>query len=351
MTLITRRTFVLGSIGTFGLAALGCRTLPPAPPPPEGSPAYWPPAEGPWASVEPAAAGWDPAKLGAAVTLAGERSTRSILILLDGRVLAERDFGVEPGFRRDIASCQKSVIGLLVVMARDRGLLDLADPVTDHLGAGWSNATRAEESLVTVRHLLTMTSGLDDGLRRVADPGSRWYYSNNAYYVLRHLLERVTGTGIDPLTHDWLWTPLGIRDSSWYERPVPPDPKGRPVWGLLMPARDMVRFGLLVQRCGTWDGTPVVASAGIDEALAPSQALNPAYGYLWWRNAQPPRRIPGAPDDVVAALGKDDQKIYVSRSTGLVVARLGNQGGGTDPFDPDSFNSALWTALMAAAPL
>ncbi len=311
------------------------------------SSSYWPPAQGPWESVDLTAAGWDPAGLEDFVNLVGERATESLLVLLDGRVLTERDFGVEPDSQRDVASCQKSVIGLLVVMARDRGLLDLTDPVTDHLGAGWSNAPADEESLVTVRQLLTMTSGLDDDLRRAAMPGRRWYYNNNAYYVLRHLLEQVTATGIDDLSRDWLWAPVGISDASWYERPGSRDPKGRPVSGLRMHTRDMARLGLLVARSGEWDGTRVVAGASIDEALEPSQELNPAYGYLWWLAGG---RVPGAPADVVAALGRGDQKLFVSRSTGLVAARLGQQGGSADPTNPDNLNTVFWTALMTAAP-
>lgn len=342
---------MLTSLGVLGWAATGCRTLPPAPPPPPGAAPYWPPDTGPWASVDPAAAGWDVARLEEAVALAGDRATQSLVVLLDGRILVEREWGVDPGFRRDIASCQKSVVGLLASDARDRGLLGLSDPVSDHLGQGWSFASVAEESRITVRHLMTMTSGLDDALRATATPGTVWYYNNNAYYVLRTLLERVTGAGIDQLTQDRLLTPIGARDSVWYERPTPPDPKGRPIWGLTMTARDMVRVGLLVQRGGTWDGTTVVERSTLDDVLEPSQTMNPAYGHLWWLNGgAPPYKIPGAPADVVAALGRNDQKIYVSRSTGLVVARLGDQGGSDGATSPSSFNAAFWTALMAAAP-
>ena len=63
----------------------------------------------------------------------------------------------------------------------------------------------------------------------------------------------------------------------------------------------------------------------------------------------PPSRagplIPTAPADLVAALGKADQKLYISRELDLVVARLG------DKADPESrpalstFDAALWTML------
>ena len=82
---------------------------------------------------------------------------------------------------------------------------------------------------------------------------------------------------------------------------------------------------------------------GSIESFAPSQPFNASYGYLWWLNGQesfmlpgptPPARpgslIPTAPADLVAALGKADQKLYISRALDLVVARLG------DKADPES---------------
>lgn len=283
--------------------------------------------------------------------MAGEHATRSLVVLLGGGILAERHWGVDAAFRRDVASCQKSVTGLLVGIARDRGLLAAGDLVSDHLGAGWSDAPPTDEAQIRVEHLLTMSSGLDLELRRVAAPGTAWLYSNHAHHVLRLVLERVAGTGIDALSHGWLLDPIGAEEARWYQRPGAPDPKGRPLWGLRMTAREMARVGLLVQRGGTWDGTEVIRSGTLDEVLAPSQELNPAYGQLWWLNGQaPPYPIPGAPADLVAAYGKEDQKIYVSRSTDLVVARLGGAGGTGGPASRASFNSVLWTALTAAAP-
>lgn len=190
--------------------------------------------------------------------------------------------------------------------------------------------------------------------------------NNNAYYVLRPVLEEVTGTAIDALSRDWLWSPLGAASSSWYQRPgagsVALDPKGRQVWGLTMTVRDMGRLGMMVGRGGTWDRSTVVERAYLDEALRPSQPRNSAYGYLWWLNCASTCHLPGRPEpvdgplitgapvDLVAAQGKGDQKIYVSRSTDLVVARLGDAGGSNDELGSSDFSSLFWSKLMAAAP-
>ncbi len=340
-TQLTRRTFLAGVAGGAAALTLGsCGDLA----------RYWPPASGSWSSVSPADTGWDPVRLEAAVAFAGERSTQALLVLLDGRILAERRWGVAADFRRDVASCQKSVVALLVGQARSRGLLALGDAVSGHLGPGWSAAAPADEAKITVRHLLTMTSGLDDRLRKAAEPGARWSYNTDAYHVLQLVLEAVTGAGIDPLSRLWLWAPIGATQSSWYVRPGPGDALGRPQSGLLMPARDMARFGLMVERLGRWRSARVVDEAYLAEALRPSQALNPAYGYLWWLNRpDPPRLFRGAPPDLVAAQGRHDQKIYISRSRRLVVARIGEDGGGRRA-DGTDFNTGFWARLMAAAP-
>lgn len=104
-----------------------------------------------------------------------------------------------------------------------------------------------------------------------------------------------------------------------------------------------------------------LSAAWVDEMLTPSQPFNPSYGYLWWLNGQDGYRLPGpdrrlqpgplvpaAPPDLVAALGRDDQKLYVSRRLGLLVVRLGDGADSTRPGALTSFDQQLWTHLSAA---
>ena len=134
-----------------------------------------------------------------------------------------------------------------------------------------------------------------------------------------------------------------------------------PLWGLTMTARDMARFGLLVQRGAAWGGSPVLDDADyLQASLRASSEANPSYGYLWWLNgaasfrigadgpAQPGPLIPGAPADLVAALGKDDQKIYVSRAERLVVVRQGERAGSRSTESLSDFDAELWRLVLAA---
>ena len=210
-------------------------------PDPQPSPrAYVPPGEGSWATLDPATAGWDVSQLDSFAAFAGERATKSLLVLQDGRILVERTWD-EPDFRRDIASAQKSLVSSLVGISVAQGELDRDAPVDRYLGQGWSSARQADESGILVRHLLTMTTGLTESLVPVAEPGTTWDYNNTTYQLVRPVLERATGLGIEELTRRRLFDPIGISDRSfWYERPgaavTSVDPTGRRLWGLTMTA-------------------------------------------------------------------------------------------------------------------
>jgi CubicO group peptidase (beta-lactamase class C family) len=312
-----------------------------------------------WPTVDPASAGWDVAKLNAALDFAGSRDTRSLVILQDGRILAERYWSVGPNFMRDIASAQKSIVSVLVGIAVEKQLLTLDESISGVLGAGWSNADAEAEARITVRHLLTMTSGLGLTLEAQAAPGTTWLYNNDAYHRLQLVLEKRSGLGIDALSRAWLFQPLGATHSEWAPR-AQTDSQGLALWGLSMSARDLARFGLLMMADGAWNGTQVAPSEYLATATRPSQALNPAYGQLFWLNGQaftliPPASaridgplIPSAPQDVFAGLGKDDQKVYVSRSLRLVVTRLGAQAGTRTAETLSDFDEELWSRLMDA---
>jgi hypothetical protein len=107
--------------------------------------------------------------------------------------------------------------------------------------------------------------------------------------------------------------------------------------GAALAAREWSKYGELVRLGGRWEGKEVLPQHTLDECFTGSKA-NPAYGLSWWLNRPVDqatvRRIPLlrraqdlagekhdlAPDLVIAA-GAGDQRLYVSRKLGLVVAR------------------------------
>jgi CubicO group peptidase (beta-lactamase class C family) len=332
---------------------------------------YFPPASGPWARVDPASVGWNVAALNAALDYARTSHSSSVVILLNGRILAEREWDVDGPLRytrmrigktgdgrviEDVASAQKSLVAFLAGVAEGRGKLDLSAPVDRYLGSGWSKADRSAESAITVRHLMTMTSGLNDSLAYLQPAGDVWRYNTGAYSRMIGVLEKAMGTDIQTITHDVLTAPTGMTDSRWLPRPWSSGNDAANSIGLATTGRDLARFGLLVLAQGQWNEKDLLQNPTyLRQMLSPSQNLNPSYGLLWWLNGQPrvqlagasasqPRAlIPAAPSDLVAALGALDRKCYIVPSLGLVVTRLGDQTG-------EAFDNEFWTLLMKPVP-
>jgi CubicO group peptidase (beta-lactamase class C family) len=361
--------FVLALAAAFTPAA-HCATHPPAS-------LYFPPTAGEWEQVAPATAGWNDGRLKLALELAGKTRASGVVILHHGRVLAEQYWEVDqntPAGKKareygafvlgrddkghvieDVASVQKSVAAVLVGLAQSKGLLRLDDLVQQHLGKGWSKASAAEEAAITIRHLVTMTSGLKDDLTFEAAAGTRWRYNTTAYSRTVKVVAAAAKKEPNDLTREWLTGRIGMKDSRWIERRGANADTAANALGFATTARDLARFGLFILAEGRWNGETVFPDREYMRAmLQPSQQLNPSYGYLWWLNGKTEvargsgERVKGplistAPADLVAALGAVDRKVYVVPSLGLVVTRLGNSAG-------PAFQNEFWKLLMEAAP-
>ena len=122
--------------------------------------------------------------------------------------------------------------------------------------------------------------------------------------------------------------------------------------------RSMARFGLMVYAGGKWNDQQIIPNDFLEDAINTSQNINQAYGYLWWLNGKtsfhlpqsqmqfPGKLIPTAPDDLYAALGKNDQKIYIVPSEDLVVIRMGESAEGEN-FALSNFDKDIWELIMA----
>lgn len=322
---------------------------------------YFPPAGPNWATIDPVSElDWCPDKLDALQGFLGEKGTRAFMILKDGRIAVEWYFG---SFTRDSiwywASAGKSLTATLAGIAVQEGLIDLDTPSADYLGAGWSACTSGEEEKITVRHHLTMTTGMDDGvsnsdctdpqcLQCLAAPGSRWAYHNAPYTLMEQIVANASGQTLNGFYTTRIGSKIGAT-------------------GLYLPvgfnrvffsrARDMARFGLLILAKGIWNGNPVLSDTAYYHAMTnTSQPHNLSYGYLWWLNGKGQYMVPGlqvkinqdmipnAPKDMFAGLGKDDQKVYVIPSQNMVVVRLGESAGGFNPA-LSGFDNQLWEKI------
>lgn len=124
--------------------------------------------------------------------------------------------------------------------------------------------------------------------------------------------------------------------------------------------RSMARFGLLALNKGKWKDEQIINESFFNQCINSSQNINPSYGYLWWLNGKSSFMIPGeqtvyqgflvpnAPADMYAAMGAEDQRIYVVPSKKLVVIRMGDASNPANPnFAVSGFDNELWGKLNA----
>ena len=185
-------------------------------------------------------------------------------------------------------------------------------------------ATRSQENEITVRHLLSMSSGLTKTLSFQASSGSTWKYNTRAYSKMIPVLEAATGMRISSLTTEWLTTPTGMHESRWVSRRWIKDSSNAAAIGFSTSARDPAKLGLLILADGTWDGHAIIKNpAYLFEALKPSHDLNPNYGFLWWLNTND--RDPYVPRDTICALGYLDRIVLIIPSKRFVCVRIGSK--------------------------
>lgn len=322
---------------------------------------YFPPLGGnTWAATPPSALGFCPERIDSLYQFLEVNNTKSFILLQDGKIVLEKYFGA---FTRDSfwywASAGKSLTAFLAGQAQEEGLIDIHEPTGAYLGTGWTACPPDKELLITPWHQLTMTSGLEDivpddnctdpaCLTYKADAGTRWAYHNAPYRLLHDVIEEASGLTINQFTKTRVFDPTGMK-GLWIDHVM----YGR--------ARDMARFGLLSLAKGVWDGDTLLNDPQyFYDMTHPSQEMNKSYGYLWWLNGQttfmlpdlqiviPGKIIPNAPDDLIAALGKNDQKIHVVPSKNWVVVRQGEAAGGPNGnLVPVVFDNQMWARLNA----
>ncbi|MGE3074571.1 MAG: serine hydrolase domain-containing protein [Dehalococcoidia bacterium] len=329
-----------------------------------------------WELTTPQSAEWSNDALARSIELAREYHSSGVVFLHRGRIVAERYWTLDEatvaaagplapslvygktddGYPlEDVASAQKSVVAVLCLIARDRGLIAFEQPVSDFLGHGWTKAEREQEAGITPCHLLSMTTGLNDRLEFEADAGTKWHYNTPAYQKLLPILMEVSKLSANELTQAWLGDAIGWQHTYWVERPFK-DVSGQPLRGIVTTARDLARFGMLIVNRGVWDGVEAIAPSSVEEMLRPSQALNPAYGLLWWLNDSdrymvpastesiPGRRLPDAPQDMATMAGLLNRYVFVIPSWEAVIVRTGVVKPGMVPGN-GGFDRVWWKAL------
>jgi CubicO group peptidase (beta-lactamase class C family) len=344
---------------------------------------HFPRQDGRWEAVSPTHRdlGWDTQALEQAIDAVGRVNSTALLILYRGRMVVEQYWrGWNADTAAVVASASKSVTAVLIGLAQERGFLSIDDTVSSHLEPGWSGAEPAHEASVTVRHLLSMTSGLMEDeqpgspfsrLVAFAPPGSTWRYSSAAYYRLHRVLEAATGRSREAFARETLWDPCGMRRVFYTESRR----------SLSSTARDLARFAMLIMNHGMWDGHEVIGDKRYLRDMLSAGGPYKLYGYLWWLNgkdggAEGPRppspdrmcsvpqwppaeqdmagrdpfctKIWSAPADMVAARGAGGKCVFLVPSKQLIVIRHGLAPGAEVADRPAALENFIWDRLAPA---
>ncbi len=207
-------------------------------------------------------------------------------------------------------SMAKTLVSILTGIAIEEGKIkSLDEPVGDFL----PEYKEGNKSKVTVRHLITMSSGINfdesytnplgfaaeayygDDLRKLIfkydvqdEPGKYFQYLSGNTQLLGFVLKKATGMSISDYASEKLWKPLETEhDAYWSLDHKDGDEKAYCCFN--SNARDFARLGQLYLDSGRWNGKQIVPEKYVLESLQPAPALdqelnakNDRYGYSWW---------------------------------------------------------------------
>lgn len=278
-----------------------------------------------------------------------------------------------------IASCTKSLTGLALAKLfdmSDAGALATAVGPDDfaylHLPSSWGSDEPARQN-IRIRHLLTMSSGLEPHDQPTPDPAyldtvlSRsveappetvWAYASAPVDLLSLVVEEVTSTTLKSFFEQQIGEPIGVPPIAWQTF------DGHTMASAYseFSARNLARIAYLTLREGDWDGTPILSAARVatftqwasflssttfrepnNFATDPESQLR--YGYLWWTNRTSSSYVgSGVPADAYYMAGYATNVAVVMPSLDLIVVRLG-----TDPRPwSDGLVQDLLTGVLAA---
>lgn len=193
----------------------------------------------------------------------------------------------QPDVREEIHSVSKAVCVLAAALAEAEGKVSLDAPLASYVdgvafGAGVGDRT--------LRHLLTMSSGIDlpwsetmmtdwpdlahEFLGRDA-AGHTFQYSNASSYAAMWVLAGCVGDVLE-YAQTRLFDPIGIPDVTWARCP-----NGRVLAGegIALRTEEMARLGRLIRDRGVWGGRQLVPAAAVDAMHSDWRAAGDSPGY------------------------------------------------------------------------
>ena len=241
-------------------------------------------------------------------------------------------------------SMSKSINALLIGVAIQENLIQSIDePVANYLPE-----FKDEKSDITIRQILTMSSGLswsenyshpfcdvaelyyDTDARDLAlnrreieeEPGQIWRYKSGDTQVLMYILQAATNRTVSEYASEKIWQKIGAESDASWSLVDGDDSEEKAYCCLYATTRDFARLGRLINQYGKWNGEQLIDSAYVAafKSLAPLKKPNGKpnllYGYQYWIYT-------GLPFEVTYFRGMSGQYIISVPSKNLVIVRTG----------------------------
>jgi len=249
----------------------------------------------------------------------------------------------------DIRSISKSIVSACVGIAIQQGKIKSIDQKVFDFFPEYKRLDTGLISSLTIKHLLTMSSGLrwneevpydnpeNSEIRMIRSsnqveyvlsqplefpPGQVWKYNGGTTQLLAGIIEKTTGKKIEQFAKEYLFQPLGITSFEWIK--YNGTELAAAASGLRLRSRDLLKFGLLYYNNGQYKDTQIVSQKWVEESFR-SHVQRPgsgSYGYQFWLWQD---TINNRPLSMVACVGNGDQRILFDKTNDLlIVATAGN---------------------------
>jgi CubicO group peptidase (beta-lactamase class C family) len=285
----------------------------------------------------------------------------SLLILKDNHLIYENYFegedekvGKKLGYishsANDLHDCRsitKSITSACIGIAVTKGLIEnIDDPIYPYFKQEYQNKFDDKKKKITIRNLLTMTSGLkwnEDisyrdprntelrmdistdpidfilGRPMVHEPGETWNYNGGNTQLLADIIKSVSGLSIDKFAEKELFEPLGINRYEWMTLT---DNMPAAASGLRLTSRDLLKIGMLYMNNGLWNKKILINPEWINLSLnseirrSSTKDTNAGYGFQFWTSEE---MINGKAIYIQEAKGNGGQRIFFCKSLNLLV--------------------------------
>lgn len=298
-----------------------------------------------WPVSDPAAQGFNADALPAIHDIYDSFPLLSAMIIKNGYVIDTyyKD-GYDETSRFVLNSASKSVTSALIGIAIDLGYFGSVDDLLADYLPQVSELPDERWQRITLRHLLTHTSGIattDDvlwdewrnsenwidyilALPITAEPGTAFDYSTGNTHLLSAALQAATGMTLYDFGQEYLFEPMDMSSVSIEEDPQGIADGGNGIW---MTTADMAKIGLLYLNHGQWNGVQLVPKQWVEQST--SVQFQPGggranYGFQWWI-----RTFGDAAYPAYFAQGHAGQYIMVVPSLALVIAFNSDYEGAT----------------------